>query len=103
MTTRQTGDNSFFLWYMCKTARNAQCMKPVQVCTGFIRCMFPAFVTQTIFTHLSRMDIPNLINWTNLFPILALVGGIFHLIGILMENSDSRQSGHLSDAAFCGV
>ena len=29
-------------------------------------------------THLCRMHFPILINWTSLFPILGLLGGIFH-------------------------
>ena len=31
-----------------------------------------------ILTHLSRMYFPIFINWTSPFPILGLLGGIFH-------------------------
>ena len=31
-------------------------------------------------THLSRMEFPTDINWTSQFPILGLLGGIFHSI-----------------------
>ena len=29
-------------------------------------------------THLSRMKFPSIINWTSPFPMLGLLGGIFH-------------------------
>ena len=38
------------------------------------------------FTHLYRMHFPILINWMSPFPILGLLGGIFHLDSIFKRN-----------------
>ena len=39
-----------------------------------------------LFTHLCRMYLPILINWTGQFPILELLGGIFHFNSNIKRN-----------------
>ena len=43
------------------------------------------------FTHLSRMDMPTIISRTSQFPILGVLGAIFHFIQILIEHYVSKQ------------
>ena len=49
------------------------------------------------------MEFPTVMNWTSPFPILGLLGGIFHFYSNLIEHSVSKQWRTWSDAAFCGV
>ena len=47
--------------------------------------------TRVTLTHLSRMEFPTDINWNSPFPVLGLLGGIFHFIQNLKETSVSKQ------------
>ena len=38
--------------------------------------VFPIFLL--MLTHLSRMEVPSLINWTSPFPFQGMLGGIFY-------------------------
>ena len=40
---------------------------------------------------LSRINSPTLINMTSTFPIVEVLGGIFHFIQLLIEHSASKQ------------
>ena len=52
-------------------------------------------------THFCRMHFPIIINWTSSFPILGLLGCIFHFIQIFKETSVSKRLRTWSEAAFC--
>ena len=49
------------------------------------------------------MEFPTIMNWTSPFPILGLLGCIFHLIQILKATSVSKQWRTWSDATFYSV
>ena len=50
------------------------------------------------------MEFLTTINWSSTFPILGVLGGIFHFFSqILMEDSVSKQWSTWSDTALCGV
>ena len=46
-------------------------------------------------THLSRMELPTTISWTNPFPFKGLYGGILHFIQISIEYFVSKQWRHI--------
>ena len=54
-------------------------------------------------THLCQMKFPILINWTNPFRILGLLGSKFQFHSDLKDYSVSEQWRTLSDAAERGV
>ena len=47
------------------------------------------------------MDFPTVINWTSLFPLYGLLGGIFPFYSNSNRTSVSKQWRPWSDAAFC--
>ena len=60
-----------------------------QGCLQFVIVVFPDH-THLLFllclTHLCRMDFPISTNWMKLFPVLGLLGGIFHFYSNFKRN-----------------
>ena len=48
------------------------------------------------------MEYPSVMNWTSPFPILGLLGDIFHFYLIFKRNF-FKQTENRSDATYCGV
>ena len=45
-----------------------------------------SYIVQCVLTHLCRMYFPILINWMSPFPVLGLLGGIFHFFSNFKRN-----------------